>query len=298
MEISDQTAIIGPTASGKSSLAIDVAKRHNGIILSLDSLSVYKEIDIASAKPAPSERKDIKHYGIDILYPDEHFDVTDFADIYMWARKEAQKSGKKLIITGGTGFYLKILMEGISPLPEISDDIRSRVEDMILDTKKAYEFLSKIDPDHASGIKSADRYRIEKALSIYYSTGIVPSIYFDRNPPKPIIAGELNIYEITTDKDELRKRIISRTDQMLSSGLVDEVCMLERRYGRKPTPMKAIGIKEVLAYLDGVYDHDQMREKIITHTARLAKRQRTFNKSQFKNTISGNLEKLRLKFGL
>ncbi len=293
MQISDQIAIIGPTASGKSALAVEMAKKHNGIVLSLDSLSIYKHIDIASAKPTPQQMGDIEHYGIDVLEPDEHFDVMNFADIYLQARKEAKNRGKKLIITGGTGFYLKMLLDGISPLPEISGKIKSQVNTMLDDIHDAYRYLSEIDPDYADRIKQGDSYRIEKALNIYLSTGIAPSIYFTQNPPAPIIEGKLLIYNITTDKEELRQRIIRRTDDMLHMGLVDEVCFLERRYGRLPTPMKAIGIKEVLGYLDGIYNYEKMREKIIINTARLAKRQRTFNKSQFENTINGSTDELR-----
>jgi tRNA dimethylallyltransferase len=296
MKNSNQIAIIGPTASGKTSLAVEVAKKYNGIILSLDSLSIYKHIDIASAKPALDERGEIDHYGIDILDPDEHFDVISFAQIYRQAKDTAKSNGKKLIITGGTGFYLKMLLDGISPLPNISESTKSKVDKILLDPIGAYKYLSEIDLDYANRIKSSDTYRIEKALTIYLATDIAPSQYFEQNPPVSIIEGELSIYEITADKEALRTRIIKRTDNMLRSGLVDEVCYLERRYGRSPAPMKAIGIREVLAYLDGIYDYKDMRDKIIINTARLAKRQRTFNKSQFGNITKGKLEELREGF--
>jgi tRNA dimethylallyltransferase len=298
MQISDQIAIIGPTASGKSALAVQVARKFNGIILSLDSLSVFRHIDIASAKPTSDERSTIAHYGIDVVNPDEHFDVTSFADIYLRAKKIAGTEGKKLIITGGTGFYLKMLLAGISPLPNVSQNVISQIETTMHDPSSAYRYLSKIDPAYADLIKSGDTYRIEKALTIYLGTGTAPSQYFSQNPPVSIIEGDLPIYEISTDKEALRKRIVNRTDNMLISGLIDEVCYLEKKYSRSPSPMKAIGIKEVLAYLDGIYDYEEMREKIITSTARLAKRQRTFNKSQFQITQKGNLEEFGKFFGI
>ncbi len=285
MQNSNQIAIIGPTASGKSALAVELAQKYDGIILSLDSLSIYKEIDIASAKPSIEERGGIEHFGIDVVYPDKHFDVTNFIDLYRQAKNNAEKNGKKLIIVGGTSFYLKMLIDGISPLPDIDEHIKQKVDDILGDLPRAYKILSEVDSRYAKRIEPNDRYRIEKALLIYFGTDAAPSEYFATNPPDPIIKGNLPIYEIVVDRDLLRKRISKRTDQMLSKGLIDEVCMLERKYTRTPPAMKAIGIREVLDYLDGIYSYDQLREKIIINTARLAKRQRTFNATQFGDTI-------------
>ncbi len=295
MQNSDQIAIIGPTASGKSALAVELAQKYNGIILSLDSLSIYKQIDIASAKPNVDERGGIEHYGIDVLEPDEHFDVVLFAKLYRDAKAAAEREAKNLIIVGGTSFYLKMLIDGISPLPDISSRTKDQVDSMLTDLPEAYKYLSKVDSQYANRIKQNDRYRIEKALLIHISSGIAPTEYFATHPPQPIIDEPLPIYEITVDKELLRERIMERTERMLSDGLIDEVCMLECTYTRAPAPMKAIGIKEVLDYLDGIYSYDQMREKIITHTARLAKRQRTFNASQFDDVIKGSLEELKEK---
>jgi tRNA dimethylallyltransferase len=109
-----EIALIGPTACGKSALAIEIAKECNAFILSLDSLGIYKEIDIASAKPSKKEREEIRHFGIDVLYPNEYFNVAMFFDLYKNAKKEALTKGKNLIITGGSGFYLKAMIEGLS----------------------------------------------------------------------------------------------------------------------------------------------------------------------------------------
>ena len=278
-----QIAFIGSTASGKSALALKYAKRFGANILSLDSLAIYKEIDIVSAKPTLKERDGILHFGIDEIYPNEHFDVTLFINLYNRARRESIKEGRELVIVGGTSFYLYILLNGISPLPKISDRSRELVRDYLKDLNKAYSFLYSIDRDYMQNIKPTDRYRLEKALELYFETSIIPSRYFALNPPEPIIRDNIEIYEIDINRDILRERIEIRTEQMFSRGLVDEVKYLENRYTREPNCMKAIGIREILRYFDGEFSLEEAKEKIIINTARLAKRQRTFNRSKFKN---------------
>ena len=166
-------ALIGPTASGKSDLAIKLAQKLNYEILSLDSLSIYKEIDIASAKPSYEELKKVKHYGINEIYPDEKFDVTKFIEIYK------KIPHKNIIIVGGTSFYLKAMIDGISQMPEISDEIKKEAK------KLNYEFLKKIDPDFASKISPNDTYRIQKGLQIYLATSTPPSLYFKKTLQNP-----------------------------------------------------------------------------------------------------------------
>ena len=293
-----QLAIIGPTASGKTSLAIRTAQRLDAYILSLDSLSVYKEIDIVSAKPTKEERGDIVHFGIDHLSPDEDFDVTLFTHLYKQVRQQCIKEQKNLVIVGGTSFYLKILLEGISQRPPLLERHKEQVSLWMQDLTSAYTMLNKIAPLHMQTIEPSDRYRIEKALEVYAVTGENPDRYFTTHPPKPVITEPLPLYEIVWEREKLRERIRQRTEAMLKSGLIDEIIMLERRYTRAPNCMKAIGIKETLMYLDGIYDKKTLTEKITINTGRLAKRQETFNRSQFEHVIKGDfeiLEKLLLK---
>lgn len=287
-----QIAIIGSTASGKTSLAVKVAKHLNAHILSLDSLSIYKEIDIVSAKPTLEEQEGIVHFGIDVIYPDESFDVTTFIKLYHSVYKKCQDEDKALVIVGGTSFYLKMLIDGVSELPLINEETKKETSTLLLDLPKAYHLLQKIDPIYMSTIESKDRYRIEKALNIYLETGMSPSDYFKENPPLPTITSPLPIYQIEWERALLRKRIAARTRLMIDQGLIDEICRLEQTYTRTPNCMKAIGIKETLAYLDGHYNKELMIEKITTNTSRLAKRQKTFNNSQFDNVIKGSVEAL------
>jgi len=287
-----QLALIGPTASGKTALSIKMAEHMNAYILSLDSLSIYKEINIVSAKPTVKERCGIKHFGIDHLYPDESFDVTTFIKLYHEVYDKCQSEHKNLVIVGGTSFYLKMLIEGISKLPSISNEIKEKTEQHLMDLPKTYAWLYDMDPKYMGKIESNDPYRIEKALHIYLETALTPTEYFRQFPPKPTVTDPLPIYQIDIERSKLRERISLRTNIMLEDGLIDEVCMLEKKYSRAPHCMKSIGIKETLAYLDGIYDKKMLVEKITTNTARLAKRQTTFNNSQFDHVIKGDVQRL------
>jgi tRNA dimethylallyltransferase len=272
-------ALIGPTASGKSGLALKLALKYGYEILSLDSLSIYKEIDIASAKPTKEELSLVKHYGVDEIYPDEKFNVQKFIDIYQKIKD------RKIIIVGGTSFYLKSMISGLSPMPKISKEIEEEAK------KYSWEFLYRVDSEYASKIKPQDSYRVQKGIELYLATNQPPTLYFQNNPPKPIIEN-CEIYEIAIERDKLRERIRERTAKMFKMGLIDEVAFLDKKYSRELTPMKAIGVREVLDYFDGVYDREQLFEKIVTNSARLAKRQQTFNRTQFREKVSLPLSQL------
>jgi len=268
-----EIAILGPTASGKTSLSIELAKKINANILSLDSLSIYKEIDIASAKPTYKEREGIPHFGIDALNVDDNFNVTIFFELYKEAKEQSQKNNKNLIIVGGTGFYLKSMIDGISYKPDINKQTREKVKNSL---SLGYELINEFDEIYASTISKNDSYRIEKWLEIYFQTGIIPSQFFKQNQREPIIK-EIDLFEISIEKERLKERIKLRTQIMIEDGLIDEVFYLEKKYTRAPNPMKAIGINETLSFLDGDLNKNELKEKIITNTTRLAKRQKTFN---------------------
>ena len=289
-----ELAIVAPTASGKTALSIDLAHKIDAVILSLDSLAVYKQIDIASAKPSVEERDGIVHFGIDKLYTHEKFDVVEFINEYKNAKEYAIENGKNLIIVGGTGFYLKSMIDGLSPFPKLSENTISIVKEKMVNIKKVYNELNIKDNRYMKNISSNDKYRIQKALEIYIQTNQVPSSYFEQNRPTPII-NNIDIFEIETNVDKLRDRIKLRTKQMIKNGIIDEVIFLEKEYTRKPNAMSSIGIVETLDYLDGKITKEQLEEQIFIHTSQLAKRQRTFNKSQFGHIYKENLENLEKK---
>ncbi len=286
-----QIAIIGPTASGKSDLAIELAQTFNANILSIDSLSIYKEIDIASAKPSKEELLHVKHFGINVLKPNEAFSVATFIKLYLTCKTQTEAEGKNLVIVGGSSFYLKSLLSGLSVIPEISQETKRKAKAMLCNLSDAYELLNTLDHTYMKDIDAQDSYRIEKMLHLYLQTDTIPSQWFKQNPPQATIAS-LDIFNIDVDRDILRERIELRTHKMLELGLVDEICTLEKKYGRMPNSMKAIGIIEVLEYLDGLTCKEEMIENIITHTAQLAKRQQTFNNNQFENILHVRREEL------
>ena len=279
-----EIAIIGTTASGKTALSLELASKTNSIILSLDSLCVYKEIDIVSAKPTKEERGNIVHFGIDEVYPNEEFDVVKFIELYNKAKEYASNHNNNLIIVGGTGFYLKALIDGLSK----GIDLKIKLD---ISPLEAYDFLYSLDKDYMQKIEKNDRYRIEKAYAIYKQSGLIPSEFFEKNPKTPF-AKDLKIFEILWDKEELRKRIALRTNQMVKSGLIDEIIYLEKKYTRAPNCMSSIGVVETLEYLDGKLSKQELEDKISLNTAKLAKRQNTFNKSQFTEKTSNIIENL------
>ena len=283
-------AIIGTTASGKSDLAFELAKKLNSVILSLDSLALYKEIDIASAKPNKEQLETIKHFGVDEIYPDEEFSVGAFFEIYKNAKNFARSQDCPLIITGGSGFYLKSMLSGLAPdVPKC---------ELNLSNEEIYELAVKIDPEFASKFSQNDSYRLEKWYQIYKFSSQIPSIWLRENTKESIIK-ELAIFEILWDKDELRERIKKRTKGMLEAGLIDEANFLFNKYKSEPKPLKSIGLKECKQFLDKEISQNELEELIATHTAQLAKRQRTFNRSQFEKKFVGDLNQIRseiLKF--
>ena len=281
-----EIALIGTTASGKTALSLELASKTNSIILSLDSLCVYKEIDIVSAKPTLEERGDIIHFGIDEVYPNVEFDVIKFIELYKKAKDFAIQNDKNLIIVGGTGFYLKALIDGLS----LGIDSNIKVDFIPND---AYDLLYSLDKEYMQKIEKNDKYRIEKAYTIYKQSGLTPSEYFEKNQKTPI-AKDLKIFEIVWEKEELKNRIALRTNMMIKSGLIDEIIYLEKKYTRAPNCMSSIGIVETLEYLDGKLTKAQLEEKIALNTAKLAKRQNTFNKSQFTDKTTNIIKDLNL----
>lgn len=260
-------ALIGTTASGKTSLANALAREFKAVILSLDSLCVYKEINIANAKTHEQTLKELDYFGVNLLSVCEHFNVNLFIKEYEKARQFAKTKDLPLIITGGTSFYLKAMMDGLSA--KIEERQSSLGNDEI------YTLLKQIDPEFKS--EKNDTYRLRKWLSIYENTGELPSVFLKRTQKKPVIENLL-IYEITWDKKLLRENIAKRTKTMLQHGLIEEAKYLFRNFNPSLKPLNSIGLKECKSFLDQKISLSDLENLINTHTAQLAKRQRTFNK--------------------
>ncbi len=260
-------ALIGTTASGKSELANALASELGAIILSLDSLCVYKEINIASAKPCAAVLSRTQHFGVNLLSVAEKFNVALFFSEYQRARARAFELDKPLIIVGGTSFYLRALMSGLSQSVQESHSAMNNSE--------IYALMKSVDK--GTKIAQNDSYRLRKWLGIYEKTGRVPSEFLRETLQKPIISS-LDIFELVLDKDLLRKRVEKRTQNMLNSGLLDEAKFLFSKFSPDLKPLNSIGLKECKAFLSGEITLAELAPLINTHTMQLAKRQRTFNK--------------------
>lgn len=277
-------ALIGTTASGKTAIANALAKEFKAVILSLDSLCVYKEINIASAKPSPFEIESLNYFGVNLLSVKEHFNVALFMKEYEKAREFAKKNNKILILVGGTSFYLKAMIDGLSEKIE--------EKEIFLSNDEIYKLLKKVDPNFK--IEKNDTYRLKKWMNIYKTTKEVPSEFLARSKKTGVLK-DIAIYELIWEKEFLRKRIEKRTQEMLNSGLIDEAKNLFTHFDNNLKALKSIGLKECKEYLDGKINLKELELLITTHTAQLAKRQRIFNKKFQRKTLEFNqaLEYLR-----
>lgn len=270
-------ALIGTTASGKSELANALASEFEAIILSLDSLCVYKEINIASAKPDKTTLERVEHFGVNLLSVADKFNVALFFDEYKRARKRAFELDKALIIVGGTSFYLRALMSGLSQnVPESTTP---------LSNDAIFELMSELDKN--AKIAPNDTYRLRKWLGIYENTGQIPSEFQKNSLQEPLIK-ELEIFELVVDKENLRQKVEFRTQNMLKMGLVDEARALFAKFDESLKPLNSIGLKECKDFLAGKITHSELATLINTHTMQLAKRQRTFNKKFKRVQICGD----------
>ncbi|WP_187850168.1 tRNA (adenosine(37)-N6)-dimethylallyltransferase MiaA [Helicobacter pylori] len=283
-------ALLGPSGSGKSALSIELAQELDAEIFSLDSLSIYKDINIASAKPSLKERKDIKHYALDHLNIDEKNNAQLFKTLLEDAMRVSSK--EVLLIVGGSSFYLKSILEGLSDTPKISGEEVVKIEREISTLTDPYAFLKSIDPNMAFKLHPNDTYRIHKALEIFYATHTPPSEYFKANPKKPF-EHAISLFALSMEKNALHNNIKQRTKNMLHLGLIEEIKALYAKYPKDSQPFKAIGVKESVLFLEKQLTLKELEETIISNTMKLAKRQNTFNKTQFNNLYAGSVKEVR-----
>ncbi|PDX26675.1 tRNA (adenosine(37)-N6)-dimethylallyltransferase MiaA [Helicobacter pylori] len=259
-------------------------------IFSLDSLSIYKDINIASAKPSLKERKNIKHYALDHLNIDEKNNAQLFKTLLEDAMRVSSK--EILLIVGGSSFYLKSILEGLSDTPKLSNEEVARIEREIATLTNPYIFLKSIDPNMAFKIHPNDTYRIHKALEIFYATHTPPSEYFKANPKKPF-EHAISLFALSVEKNALHSNIKQRTKNMLDCGLIEEIKTIYAKYPKDSQPFKAIGVKESVLFLEKRLTLKELEETIISNTMKLAKCQNTFNKTQFNNLYAGSVEEIR-----
>lgn len=296
--------ICGPTASGKTSLAVNLAKELNTEIISADSMLIYKGFDIGTAKPTTEEKQGIKHHLIDIVDGNSSFSVADYRDNALQIVNKLQKNGKIPIICGGTGFYINSILYDFSYGNSSSNtDIRQKYVDFlnINGCAALHDLLKEKDPLSAEKLHQNDTKRVIRALEIYELSGIPKSSYNDK------VSSKFDYIALSYDYDResLYNRINERVDKMLQCGLIDEVeNLLKNGVDKNAQAMQGIGYKEVLKYLNGDVSYADTVEEIKRNSRRYAKRQITFFKRldgltylQPVNGFEKSLEIIKNKFG-
>ena len=265
--------ICGPTASGKTALGIQVAQQANGEIISSDSMQIYKDMDIGTAKPTEEERAQAVHHLVDFVSPDERYSVADFKKDATKKIEDILSRGKLPIIVGGTGLYVNSLIHNIEYKEEITDiEYRNELEKVDLET--LYKQAMEIDPEAAARVSQNDRKRITRILEIYHTTGKTKTQMEAESRQE--VKYDYKIFVLTPERDKLYERINLRVDLMMQAGLVDEVRELLKKYKEFPTAMQGLGYKEVKEYLDGEITEEEMIEKIKQESRHYAKRQLTW----------------------
>lgn len=273
---------MGPTASGKSNLAIQKALASNAEIISADSRLVYKGFDIASAKPTVEERQGIEHYLIDIVEPEVDYSVANFADDAKIAINDILEKGKTPIVVGGTGLYFRILLEDFD-LPRVEADYKLRAELEKKESTELHKMLEDLDFESAKKIHFNNKVKIIRAIEVAKKL----------NQPISKAAGKKELeYDVEwiglnyKNRADLYEKINKRVDEMVEKGLVEETKSLLKKHGRINNFINTIGYQEILEYLDGNVSLDEAISKIKQNTRRYAKRQLTwFRKNPLINWI-------------
>lgn len=269
--------ICGPTGSGKTKIAVELASRFNGEIINADSQQVYRGLDIGTAKASHEDMKGIAHHLIDIVAPDAHFEAHSFALLADKAIEETVSKKKLPFIVGGTGMYIKLLLHGLCEAPPQDPKIREMLHDRIEKEgiESLYEQLKLLDPETAEIISKNDRTRIVRALEILEISGKTASQFYREHNHEEKRYEALKI-GISIPKEELYKRIEERIDAMLSKGWIEETKGLLKRYNPDSKGFMAIGYKEIISYLNGGLPYNDMVKLIKLNSRHYAKRQMTW----------------------
>lgn len=271
--------IAGPTASGKTALSIELAKKINGEIISSDSMQIYQDMNIGTAKVTPEEMQGIQHYLIDFVSPNERYSVSDFKKDSEKAIQTILAKGKVPIIAGGTGLYIDSLIYGIEyPEMKFDEEYRNALMEQAQTEEglsKLYLQASKIDEEAIQNISPNDKKRIIRILEVFKATGKNKTEQ-EKLSRKNGVKYDFQVFAIDMEREKLYERINKRVDSMFEQGLVQEVKNLREKYNCFPTAMQGLGYKEVVDYLEGKYSYEEMVDKIKQETRHYAKRQLTW----------------------
>jgi len=274
--------ITGPTATGKTSLAIELAKQYNAEIVSADSRQVYRYLDIGTAKPTLAQQTAIPHHLIDVVNPDEQFDGARFRTLALATIEDILQRRKRILVVGGTGLYLRALTRGLFTGPGADLALRRQLQEQESSEGKGflYRRLREIDPDAANRLHPNDTVRLVRALEVFLITGKPMSDWqrehgFRERPFVTLTIG------LVCERNSLHERIAARCQQMLHDGLVDEVRRVwDMGYGPELPVMQTIGYAQVKALLQGKCNEEEALAQMITETKRLAKRQLTWFRAE------------------
>ncbi len=273
-------AILGPTASGKSRLALSLAAEFKGEIISCDALQVYRLMDIGTAKPTPSERESIPHHLLDLREPGEDFSAGDYQRAGREALYRIRDRGCLPVVAGGTGFYFRALIDGLFEGPGRSEELRARMHAIAGrgGTPRLYRALAQADPEGAKKIAPADRSRILRAYEVYLATGR-PMSWWQRQPASPLEGFRWLKFALDWPRDQLYSRINARVEQMFEMGFVEEVRNLQERFPRNCHAFKAIGYRQIVLHLEGKWTREEAIANTQQESRRYAKRQLTWFRS-------------------
>lgn len=271
--------LVGPTAVGKTSTSIEVAKALNAEIISADSMQIYKYMDIGTAKITLEEMDGIKHYMIDELLPDEEFSVSDFKNKTEDYIKEILEKGKLPMVVGGTGLYINSLVYSLDFTKAVSNqELRNKYQEMAKSqgNEYIYDELKRVDPKSADRIHINDTKRIIRALEIYHETG-TPMSYYYKDFRQPNTKYNIVMIGLNMDRKKLYNRINRRVDIMLEEGLLEEVkSLLNKGYHENLTSLQGLGYKEIIKYIKDEYSLEEAIELLKRDSRRFAKRQLTW----------------------
>ncbi|MEI6304224.1 MAG: tRNA (adenosine(37)-N6)-dimethylallyltransferase MiaA [Betaproteobacteria bacterium] len=274
-------ALLGPTASGKSALAMAIAARHAVEIISVDSAQVFRGMDVGTAKPSMSERAAVPHHLIDILDPTEAYSAARFRADTLRLMQEIVARGRTPLLAGGTMLYYKSLREGLSDLPAADPALRAALE--LEATRhgwpRMHARLAQLDPITAARLQPTDAQRIQRALEVQHLTGKTLSSLQQRSGEALALPVRLiGIALVPSDRAVLHQRIAARFDAMLATGLVDELKALKKTHNLRAdmAAMRCVGYRQAWEYLAGDYDRATLRDKGVFATRQLAKRQLTW----------------------
>lgn len=272
--------LMGPTASGKSNIAMEIARRFPVEIISVDSAQVYRHMDIGSAKPDKATQAEIPHHLIDLINPDENYSAARFREDALSAMQEVTARGKVPLLVGGTMLYFKVLRQGLAALPAADDAMRKELEQLAHERgwPAMHAVLSQLDPVTAHRIQPNDSQRIQRALEVCYLAKKPMSEVLKQQQGSDFPYHVVNIALLPSNRSVLHDRICQRFDKMLTLGLVDEVRRIRDQFRLTADipAMRCVGYRQVYRYLDNEIGLNEMRERGIFATRQLAKRQLTW----------------------